>query len=131
MKNDITMEALRHAHNLVKENSSVGSLWGIPIVRSVYIDGVKTNYPYLQQKKFIDDYQAEYFRTPSLKNNDCDEWKVAPKDPDKGHFYASLVKNLLRMIGAGCLIATGINLVMIAGWLWLIAEVFGVIEELV
>lgn len=54
--------------------------------------------------------------------------EVQPKDVSKGHFYVSLIKSVLR-IGAGA------SLIMIglpeAGWLFIIAEVLGIIEEIV
>ena len=51
-----------------------------------------------------------------------------PKDPSKGHFYVSLVKSVLR-IGAGTsLILSGFPE---PGWLLIIAEVLGIVEEIV
>jgi len=53
---------------------------------------------------------------------------IQPKDTSKGHFYVSLVKSVLR-IGAGT------SLIMVgfpeAGTLLIIAEVLGIVEELV
>lgn len=53
---------------------------------------------------------------------------VQPKDTSTGHFYVSMVKSVLR-IGAGA------SLIMVgfpeAGSLLIIAEVLGIIEELV
>jgi hypothetical protein len=53
---------------------------------------------------------------------------VQPKDTSKGHFYVSLAKSFIR-IGAGCWLMTG-NLLM-AGVCLILAEVFGIFEELV
>jgi len=53
---------------------------------------------------------------------------VQPKDTSKGHFYVSLVKSIIR-IGAGCWLMTG-NLLM-AGICLILAEVLGIVEELV
>jgi len=54
--------------------------------------------------------------------------EVQPKDTSKGHFYVSLVKSVLR-IGAGAsLIMLGI---VEAGWLLIVAEALGILEELV
>ena len=53
---------------------------------------------------------------------------IQPKDTSKGHFYVSLVKSGLR-ICAGTLLVTG-NLTF-AGILFILAEVLGIIEELV
>lgn len=54
--------------------------------------------------------------------------KIQPKDTSKGHFYVSLVKSGLRIIAGYALINS--NLVL-AGALFIAAEVLGVIEELV
>lgn len=53
---------------------------------------------------------------------------IQPKDTSKGHFYTSLVKSGFRIL-AGANLAFG-NL-MIAGALFIVAEVLGVVEELV
>ena len=54
--------------------------------------------------------------------------EVQPKDTSKGHFYVSLAKSFIR-IGAGCWLMTG-NLLM-AGVCLILAEVLGIVEELV
>jgi hypothetical protein len=33
--------------------------------------------------------------------------EIQPKDTSKGHFYVSLAKSALRLVGAGCFIALG------------------------
>ncbi len=53
---------------------------------------------------------------------------IATKDPGKGHFYVSLVKSVLRIAAGGFLI-TG-NL-LFAGITFIIAEVLGILEEIV
>lgn len=53
---------------------------------------------------------------------------IQPKDTSRGHFYVSLVKSGVRIVAGGCLI-TG-NLLM-AGICFIMAEVLGIIEELV
>lgn len=53
---------------------------------------------------------------------------IQPKDPSKNHFYASLVKSGFR-IAAGANLAIG-NL-LIAGVLLVVAEIVGIIEEVV
>jgi hypothetical protein len=53
---------------------------------------------------------------------------IQPKDTSKGHFYVSLVKSAIRIVAGGCLI-TG-NLLM-AGVCLIMAEVLGIVEELV
>jgi hypothetical protein len=54
--------------------------------------------------------------------------EIQPKDTSKGHFYVSIVKSAIR-IGAGCWLMTG-NFLM-AGVCLILAEVFGIFEELV
>lgn len=54
--------------------------------------------------------------------------EIQPKDTSKGHFYVSLAKSALRML-AGIFLIDG-NL-LVAGSLLILAEVLGVLEELV
>lgn len=54
--------------------------------------------------------------------------EVQPKDPSKGHFYVSLVKSGLR-IGAGIALVRG--QLITAGVLFIVAEILGIVEELV
>ena len=54
--------------------------------------------------------------------------QVQPKDTSKGHFYVSLVKSGLRIIAGYALINSNL---MLAGSLFIAAEVLGVVEELV
>jgi len=53
---------------------------------------------------------------------------IQPKDTSKGHFYVSLAKSAIR-IGAGCWLMQG-NVLM-AGVCFILAEVLGIVEELV
>lgn len=53
---------------------------------------------------------------------------IQPKDTSKGHFYVSLIKSVLR-IGAG--IALAMSSFTEAGVLFIIAEILGIIEEIV
>lgn len=57
-----------------------------------------------------------------------------PVDVSKKHFYISLIKSTLRLVGLGCWIALGIlaqmPLLLAGGVLMFIAEIFGVIEEI-
>ena len=54
--------------------------------------------------------------------------EIQPKDTSKGHFYVSIVKSAVR-------IAAGASLIMgsfvVCGALIIIAEVLGIVEELV
>ena len=54
--------------------------------------------------------------------------EIQPKDPSKGHFYVSLVKSGFR-IGAGITLIYG--LLVPAGTLLILAEILGIVEELV
>ena len=53
---------------------------------------------------------------------------IQPKDTSRGHFYVSLVKSGLR-IGAGITLIKG--LIVSAGALLIVAELLGVLEEIV
>lgn len=54
--------------------------------------------------------------------------EVQPKDTSKGHFYASLVKSGFRILAGANLMAGNI---WIAGLLLVIAEIVGIVEEIV
>lgn len=54
--------------------------------------------------------------------------EVQPKDTSRGHFYVSLAKSLIRIVAGGALL---VGHVPEAGMLIIVAEVLGVIEEMV
>lgn len=54
--------------------------------------------------------------------------EVQPKDTSKGHFYVSLVKSIVRIGAGGCLIAGNL---FFAGFLLILAEGLGILEEMV
>jgi hypothetical protein len=54
--------------------------------------------------------------------------KIQPKDTSKGHFYVSLVKSGLRIVGGTYLFMGNF---VIAGLLLIAAEVLGILEEVV
>jgi hypothetical protein len=56
------------------------------------------------------------------------EIEVQPKDTSRGHFYVSLVKSVLRITAGGALIS---GFIVHAGVLLIVAEVLGIVEELV
>ena len=56
------------------------------------------------------------------------EIEVQPKDTSKGHFWVSIVKSIIRIGAGGCLIQG--NLLM-AGYCLIMAEILGIVEELV
>lgn len=53
---------------------------------------------------------------------------IQPKDTSKGHFYVSMAKSILRITAGGFLV---MGLYMDAGLLFILAEVLGVVEEMV
>lgn len=53
---------------------------------------------------------------------------IQSKDTSKGHFYVSLAKSAIRIVAGVCLISG--NLVF-AGAGFILAEVLGIVEELV
>lgn len=53
---------------------------------------------------------------------------VQPKDPSKGHFWVSIFKSIIRIFAAFGL-ASG--LLALAGFLFIVAEALGILEELV
>ncbi len=61
--------------------------------------------------------------------------KIQPKDTSKGHFYASLVKSVLRIVAGGCIFASGYVIgsywITAGGTFLILAEILGIIEELV
>ena len=67
-----------------------------------------------------------YFK--QLKDFSNVEIEVQPKDTSRGHFYVSVVKSAVRVAAGVALIIAGLSLV---GWLFILAEILGIIEELV
>ena len=53
----------------------------------------------------------------------------ASKDPGKGHFYVSLIKSAVRLIG--CLVAAYTGSVITLAVFLAVAESIGIIEEIV
>lgn len=53
---------------------------------------------------------------------------IQPKDTSRGHFYVSLAKSALRITAGGALIS---GFIVHAGVLFIVAEVLGIVEELV
>ena len=54
--------------------------------------------------------------------------EIQPKDTNRGHFYVSLAKSALRIVAGGNLVLG--NLWM-AGTFLILAEILGIVEELV
>ena len=64
----------------------------------------------------------------SIKTKVDMEIEIQPKDTSRGHFYVSVVKSAVR-IGAGTALIMGS--LAVCGWLLILAEILGVVEELV
>jgi hypothetical protein len=54
--------------------------------------------------------------------------EIQPKDTSKGHFYVSLAKSLIRIVAGVCLVNGNF---VFAGTSFIIAEVLGIVEEMV
>jgi hypothetical protein len=54
--------------------------------------------------------------------------EIQPKDTSKGHFYVSIVKSVIRIV-AGVALINGEFVA--AGGLLILAEILGIVEELV
>lgn len=57
--------------------------------------------------------------------------EVQPKDTSKGHFYVSLVKSAVRIAAGIALCLTMTPMLWYAGALLILAEILGIVEELV
>jgi len=53
---------------------------------------------------------------------------IQPKDPSRGHFYVSIAKSFIRIFAGMALIDGSL---IIAGVSFIIAELLGIVEELV
>jgi hypothetical protein len=56
------------------------------------------------------------------------EIEIQPKDTSKGHFYVSIVKSVIRIAAGASLI---MGLLVVCGVLLILAEILGIVEELV
>ena len=56
------------------------------------------------------------------------QMQIQPKDPSKGHFYVSLAKSALRIVAGGNLVLGNLFL---AGTFLILAEILGIVEEMV
>jgi hypothetical protein len=54
--------------------------------------------------------------------------EVQPKDTSKGHFYVSIVKSAVRIAAGAALIMGSL---VVCGVLIILAEILGIVEELV
>ena len=56
------------------------------------------------------------------------EIEVQPKDTSKGHFYVSIVKSAVRIAAGSALIMGSL---VVCGALLILAEILGIVEEVV
>ena len=56
------------------------------------------------------------------------EIEVQPKDTSKGHFYVSVCKSAVRIAAGSALI---LGAFVVTGWLIILAEILGIVEEIV
>jgi hypothetical protein len=63
--------------------------------------------------------------------------EVQPKDTSKGHFYVSLAKSFIRITAGITLVLAGTDTVLMPSWLtvaggmFIVAELLGIVEEIV
>jgi len=57
-----------------------------------------------------------------------DQLEIQPKDTSRGHFYVSIVKSFVRIFAGIALINGSL---IIAGASFIVAELLGIVEELV
>ena len=53
---------------------------------------------------------------------------IQPKDTSKGHFYVSVCKSAVRIAAGAALIMGSLA---VCGWLIILAEILGIVEEVV
>ena len=68
---------------------------------------------------------------PPLINLEKLKMNIQPKDTSEGHFYVSLAKSAVRIAAGVSLCLTMTPLLWYAGALLILAEVLGIVEELV
>ena len=63
--------------------------------------------------------------------------EIQPKDTSKGHFYVSLAKSFIRITAGIALVLAGTDSALMSQWLlvaggmFMVAELLGIVEELV
>lgn len=63
--------------------------------------------------------------------------EIQPKDTSRGHFYVSLAKSFIRITAGVTLVLAGTDPVLMPSWLvvagglLMVAELLGIVEELV
>ena len=69
----------------------------------------------------------------SLWSHYVDNIEIQPKDTSRGHFYVSMIKSVLRIIAGAAFAGTafGWGSIFAGGCLLMMAEVLGILEEIV
>jgi len=95
-----------------------------------YRQGRCPHHPGLAEQIISDPYKARFFNlVQSIKNlKGKPTMEIQPKDTSRGHFYVSLAKSLIRIVAGGALL---VGHVPEAGALLILAEVLGIVEEMV
>jgi hypothetical protein len=75
----------------------------------------------------MDDYKSQESLGTSKERMEL-IMEIQPKDTSRGHFYVSLAKSALRIVAGGNLLLGNL---FWAGALLILAEVLGIVEELV
>lgn len=63
--------------------------------------------------------------------------EIQPRDTSKGHFYVSLAKSFIRITAGITLVLAGTDTalmnqwLLVAGGMFMVAELLGIVEELV
>lgn len=63
--------------------------------------------------------------------------EIQPRDISRGHFYVSLAKSFIRIVAGITLVLAGTDpalmttWLMVAGGMFMVAELLGIVEELV
>lgn len=85
------------------------------------------------RKEYTPNCDYKQGRCPHHKPMIQFDFDIQPKDTSNGHFYVSLVKSLLRIIAGAAFVGTafGWGSVFAGGCLIILAEVLGIVEELV
>ena len=63
--------------------------------------------------------------------------EIQPRDTSRGHFYVSLAKSFIRIVAGIALVLAGTDPALMTTWLtvaggmFMVAELLGIVEELV
>jgi hypothetical protein len=64
-----------------------------------------------------------------------EKMNIQSRDTSSGHFYASMIKSVLRIAAGACVVTAGYSLtgtwLVAAGVLLIMAEILGIAEEMI